>query len=134
VVISAGFVETDEHGAALQREMSALVVDRGLVLVGPNCFGVASVVNRCGGFTGSGLHESRVGNISVLSTLLEGTRGGHGVDRAALTTMLCTLAALMVQQPRIASVDLNPVFGYPDGVLAVDARVERQPLVDRVDN
>jgi hypothetical protein len=41
--------------------------------------------------------------------------------------MLCTLAELMTQQPRIASVDLNPVFGYPDGVLAVDARVQLRP-------
>jgi acyl-CoA synthetase (NDP forming) len=68
VVISAGFVESDEHGAALQREMSALARERGLVLVGPNCFGVASLANRCGGFTGSGLHESRLGNVSVLSS------------------------------------------------------------------
>jgi acetyltransferase len=59
--------------------------------------------------------------------LLEAARGGRGVDRAALTTMLCTLAELMTQQPRIASVDLNPVFGYPDGVLAVDARVQLRP-------
>jgi acetyltransferase len=59
--------------------------------------------------------------------LLDGARGGRGVDRAALTTMLCTLAELMTQQPRIASVDLNPVFGYPDGVLAVDARVQLRP-------
>jgi acetyltransferase len=59
--------------------------------------------------------------------LLEGARGGGGVDRVALTNMLCTLAELMVQEPRIASVDLNPVFGYPDGVLAVDARVQLRP-------
>jgi acetyltransferase len=56
--------------------------------------------------------------------LLEGAHGGRGVDRLALANTLCTLAELMIQEPRIASVDLNPVFGYPDGVLAVDARVQ----------
>jgi acyl-CoA synthetase (NDP forming) len=59
--------------------------------------------------------------------LLDGVRGGRGVDRAALANMLCTLAELMVQESRIDSVDLNPVFGYPDGVLAVDARVQLRP-------
>jgi len=59
--------------------------------------------------------------------LLVGARGGRGVDRVALTNMLCTLAELMLQEPRIAWVDLNPVFGYPDGVLAVDARVQLHP-------
>jgi acetyltransferase len=68
VVISAGFVESDERGAVLQLEMSALARERDLVLVGPNCFGAASLANRCGGFTGSGLHQSRLGNVSVLSS------------------------------------------------------------------
>ena len=67
VVISAGFVEADLHGADLQAEVAALARERGLLLVGPNCFGVASVVNRCAGFTGSGLDQARVGNVGVVS-------------------------------------------------------------------
>lgn len=67
VVISAGFVEADERGGALQAEVSALARERGLLLVGPNCFGVASVANRCAGFTGSGLDQARVGNVGVVS-------------------------------------------------------------------
>jgi acetyltransferase len=56
--------------------------------------------------------------------LLEGARGGRGVDRTALVATLRRLAELMIHEPLIASVDLNPVLGYPDGVLAVDARVQ----------
>ena len=32
-------------------------------------------------------------------------------------------ARLLVEEPRVVEVDLNPVFAYPDGAIAVDARV-----------
>jgi len=40
VVLSAGFAETGEHGAQLQREALAAARAGGVRLVGPNCFGV----------------------------------------------------------------------------------------------
>lgn len=40
VVLSAGFAETGEHGAELQREAVAAARAGGVRLVGPNCFGV----------------------------------------------------------------------------------------------
>lgn len=67
VVVSAGFVESDERGAALQRELAAVARERGVLLVGPNCFGVASLVARSAGFTGHGLRNARTGNVAVLS-------------------------------------------------------------------
>ena len=60
VVISAGFGEADVHGAQLQAELTSLARDRELLLVGPNCFGLASLVHRVAaasraGRSGSGL-------------------------------------------------------------------------------
>ncbi len=40
VVISAGFSETGEAGAALEHELVAVVRDAGMRLVGPNCMGL----------------------------------------------------------------------------------------------
>ncbi len=67
VIVSAGFAEADELGAELQRQVKQIAQEHDLLLIGPNCFGVASVVNRCGAFTGSGLGESVVGNVGVIS-------------------------------------------------------------------
>ncbi len=40
VVITAGFRETGEAGAELERQLEALVVKHGMRMVGPNCMGV----------------------------------------------------------------------------------------------
>ena len=42
VVISAGFKETDEAGAALEKELAAKVKAYGMRCVGPNCLGVVN--------------------------------------------------------------------------------------------
>ncbi len=42
VIVSAGFAETGEEGAALQREVVRLAHRNGMRVVGPNCFGVAN--------------------------------------------------------------------------------------------
>jgi acyl-CoA synthetase (NDP forming) len=55
--------------------------------------------------------------------LLAGARGQPPVDRAALSDALQRLGDFMVGHPNVASVDLNPVLGYPTGILGVDARV-----------
>jgi acetyltransferase len=55
--------------------------------------------------------------------LLEGTRGGEGVDRTAYADILVRLAALTEAAPEIAEMDLNPLMGAPDEVTVVDARI-----------
>jgi len=42
VVISGGFAETGEDGAALQSELVGICEEAGITLIGPNCFGVYS--------------------------------------------------------------------------------------------
>jgi acyl-CoA synthetase (NDP forming) len=55
--------------------------------------------------------------------LLDGARGQPPVDRAAIVAALLGLSRLAVERQEIESIDLNPVLGYQDGLLAVDARV-----------
>jgi acyl-CoA synthetase (NDP forming) len=56
-------------------------------------------------------------------SLLDGARGLPAVDRAAICDALCKLSVLMLSRPDIVSIDINPAFAYPKGLLAVDARV-----------
>jgi acyl-CoA synthetase (NDP forming) len=56
-------------------------------------------------------------------TLLNGARGRPAADRAAICDALCKLSGLMLSRPDIVSIDVNPAFAYPKGLLAVDARV-----------
>jgi acetate---CoA ligase (ADP-forming) len=63
--------------------------------------------------------------------ILQGVRGEPPVDRAALVDALRRLGAFMLGHPSVASVDLNPVFGYPTGILAVDARIVLEPSVSQ---
>ncbi|MDR3538608.1 MAG: acetate--CoA ligase family protein [Acetobacteraceae bacterium] len=59
--------------------------------------------------------------------LLLGARGRHPADVKALAEMLARLSAFAVAAgPRLASIDLNPVFAMPEGhgAFAVDAVIE----------
>lgn len=55
--------------------------------------------------------------------LLEGRRGQPPADLDSLEQALLGLSAFLEQHPEVKEVDLNPVFAYPHGCLAVDARV-----------
>jgi acetate---CoA ligase (ADP-forming) subunit beta len=55
--------------------------------------------------------------------LLEGYRGKEPVDVSFLEEMLVKLSRFVDTHPEIKELDLNPVFAYHDGAVAVDARV-----------
>ena len=55
--------------------------------------------------------------------VLEGYRGREKVDIAYLEDMLLTVSNFVEKNPEIKELDLNPVFAYSDGAIAVDARV-----------
>ena len=55
--------------------------------------------------------------------LLEGIRGAPPVDFAALRDVLLRISQLAVDHPEIIELDVNPLLAFPDGVMAVDARV-----------
>jgi acyl-CoA synthetase (NDP forming) len=55
--------------------------------------------------------------------LLEGYRGQEAVDLSCLEELLIKMSNFVEQNPEIMELDLNPVFAYSDGAIAVDARV-----------
>jgi acyl-CoA synthetase (NDP forming) len=55
--------------------------------------------------------------------LLQGYRGAPPADLTALESLLLKVSELAQRHPEIAELDLNPVFAYPNGAVAVDARV-----------
>jgi acyl-CoA synthetase (NDP forming) len=57
------------------------------------------------------------------SALLRGHRGQPAADLSALEEILLRLSDLVDRTPEIKEVDLNPIFAYQDGAVAVDARV-----------
>lgn len=43
IIVSAGFKETDEHGARLEREIASIGKKYGIRIIGPNCLGIMSL-------------------------------------------------------------------------------------------
>jgi len=54
---------------------------------------------------------------------LKGVRGRPPVDLAALEQLLVNFSQLIVEQPWVKELDINPLIASPDGLLALDARV-----------
>ena len=54
--------------------------------------------------------------------LLKGHRG-HSVNIKMLIDLLMRVSDYVMKNPDISEMDLNPVFLYPDGYMAVDARI-----------
>ena len=59
--------------------------------------------------------------------LVRGFRGAPPADAGALVDLVLRLSQLANDIPEIAELDLNPVFGLPDGCVAVDARMRVRP-------
>jgi len=55
--------------------------------------------------------------------LLEGYRGQEVVDVSHLEELLLKVSDFVEQNPEVKELDLNPIFAYSDGAVAVDARV-----------
>ena len=55
--------------------------------------------------------------------LLQGYRGQEPADMEALEDLLLKLSSFVEAHPELAELDLNPVFAYPKGAVAVDARI-----------
>jgi acetate---CoA ligase (ADP-forming) len=65
VVITAGFKEVDEEGAALEREIAGLCRASGARLMGPNCLGLLNTHHKMNASFAN--HMPEAGGISVLS-------------------------------------------------------------------
>ncbi|MGB0011616.1 MAG: bifunctional acetate--CoA ligase family protein/GNAT family N-acetyltransferase [Candidatus Sulfotelmatobacter sp.] len=56
-------------------------------------------------------------------TALKGVRGRKPVDINALEQLLVRFSQLVLEQPWIAEIDINPLLASPDRLLALDARI-----------
>lgn len=65
VVITAGFKEVGEEGAALEQELADLCASRGVRLMGPNCLGLINTHHRMNASFANRMPE--VGGISIIS-------------------------------------------------------------------
>lgn len=55
--------------------------------------------------------------------VLEGVRGQPASDLKALRNTILKVSEFVEKHPEVRELDLNPVFAYPDGAVAVDARI-----------
>ncbi len=55
--------------------------------------------------------------------ILEGYRGQKPASIPALEELIVKVSEFVDKNPQIEELDLNPVFAYPDGAVAVDARI-----------
>ncbi len=65
VILATGFVDLDAHGAELQGRITETTRKSGLLVVGPNCLGLASVANRCAAT--SSTPPAVAGNVALIS-------------------------------------------------------------------
>ena len=56
-------------------------------------------------------------------TALQGVRGRKSVNLAALEQVLVRFSQLVLEQPWIREIDINPLLATPDHLLALDARI-----------
>ena len=57
------------------------------------------------------------------SRLMEGLRGSRPLDARAAAKAIVAVGDMMADHPDVDSIDVNPLFVYPHGALAVDVRV-----------
>jgi acetate---CoA ligase (ADP-forming) len=56
--------------------------------------------------------------------IIQGIRGQGGVNEDIFSDIICRLSALLEAAPEIVELDLNPLLGSPEKVVAVDARIK----------
>jgi acetyltransferase len=60
---------------------------------------------------------------TLIFKALEGIRGRKRVDIDALEQLLVRFSHLVVEQPRIREIDINPLLASPERLVALDARI-----------
>jgi acetyltransferase len=58
--------------------------------------------------------------------MIKGVRGAPGVSEEAFARVITSLSDLLAAAPEIAEMDINPLLGTPERIVAVDARIRVQ--------
>lgn len=65
---------------------------------------------------------------------LQGVRGRPPVDLQALEQLMVRFSQIVVEQPWIKEMDINPLLASPEGLMALDARVVLHPPENKLEN
>ncbi len=60
--------------------------------------------------------------------IIKGVRGQEGVNEEMFAEIIVRLSALLMAAPEIVEMDLNPLLGSKDNVIAVDARIRIEKI------
>jgi len=63
--------------------------------------------------------------------IIKGVRGAAGVSEEAFARVITALSVLLTAAPEIEEMDINPLLGTQDGIVAVDARIRVQAVGNR---
>ena len=63
--------------------------------------------------------------------LLQGYRGQEAANIPSLEQLILKVSQFVDQNPQIKELDLNPIFAYKDGAVAVDARIILEASTER---
>ncbi len=55
--------------------------------------------------------------------IIKGTRGSKGIDEEAFIRVITSVSDLLLEAPEIVEMDINPLLGSGDLIVAVDARI-----------
>lgn len=60
--------------------------------------------------------------------IMKGARGSKGISEEAFRKVITSLSDLLAEAPEIFEMDINPLLGTPDKIVAVDARIRIQAI------
>ncbi len=60
--------------------------------------------------------------------IMKGARGSKGISEEAFKKVITSLSDLLVEAPEIFEMDINPLLGSGDSIVAVDARINIQAI------
>jgi acyl-CoA synthetase (NDP forming) len=63
--------------------------------------------------------------------IMKGARGSKGISEDAFKKVITSLSDLLIEAPEIFEMDINPLLGSGDSIVAVDARINIQALEKR---
>lgn len=63
--------------------------------------------------------------------IIKGVRGSEGVSEEAFVRVITSISDLLAAAPEIEEMDINPLLGTPDRIVAVDARIRIQVIGNR---
>jgi len=64
--------------------------------------------------------------------IIKGIRGAAGVNEEAFIKVITSISDLLIVAPEISEMDINPLLGTPDEIVAVDARIRVSSLQSSV--